>query len=236
MLVSLTESANSPLLLVQGLCKTYGTGPGRVEVLRGIDLTVYSGERIGILGMSGAGKSTLLHLLGALDTPDEGQIFFEGVPITGTPDNELAAFRNQSVGFVFQFHHLLPEFTAVENIMMPLLIGGDTKKAAKEKAEAILTEVGLGHRLTHKPGELSGGEQQRVAIGRALVRNPKVLLADEPTGNLDAETALRVHELLGELNEKRNLTMVIVTHNPELAARMSRCVRLASGRVIVESL
>jgi lipoprotein-releasing system ATP-binding protein len=224
-----------PLLRVEGLYKSYGTGRSRVEVLRGLDLTVNEGERLGVLGVSGAGKSTLLHVLGALDIPDQGTVVFQGRQITGTPDNELATFRNETVGFVFQFHHLLPEFSAVENVMMPLLIGGMSKKEARTKAETLLEEVGLTERMTHKPGELSGGEQQRVAIARALVREPKLLLADEPTGNLDAQTAALVHELLSDLNSRRSLTMVIVTHNPELAKRMTRCVHLAAGRVVEES-
>jgi lipoprotein-releasing system ATP-binding protein len=225
---------STPLLRVEGLFKSYGEGRSRVEVLRGLDLSVDAGERLGVLGVSGAGKSTLLHILGALDLPDRGTIVVEGRDITGTPDAELASFRNSMVGFVFQFHHLLPEFTALENVMMPLLIGGMSKRAARENAEALLVEVGLADRVTHKPGELSGGEQQRVAIARALVRNPKILLADEPTGNLDGQTAEVVHDLLNELNAKRNLTMVIVTHNPELAKRMTRIVRMAEGRVVEE--
>lgn len=223
-----------PLLRAQALFKSYGVGRSRVEVLRGIDLEVAEGERLGVLGVSGAGKSTLLHLLGALDVPDAGTIEFAGKLITGTPDLELAAFRNREIGFVFQFHHLLPEFTAVENVMMPLLIGGATKRTASRQAEALLRELELGDRLEHKPGELSGGEQQRVAIARALVRNPRLLLADEPTGNLDAETAAHVHRLLVELNERRRLTMIVVTHNEELASRMTRCVRLAGGRIVEE--
>ncbi len=221
----------SPLLRVEGLYKTYGEGASRVEVLRGVDLAVAEGERLGILGVSGVGKSTLLHVLGALDVPDTGTIWFGDERLTGTPDRELASFRNRSVGFVFQFHHLLPEFTALENVMMPLLIGGESRKAAALRAGGLLEEVGLGHRVTHKPGELSGGEQQRVAIARALVRAPRLLLADEPTGNLDIETADRVHELLVQLNERRNLTMIIVTHNPALAERMTRCVRMVAGRI-----
>jgi lipoprotein-releasing system ATP-binding protein len=223
------------LLRVEGLHKSYGQDQAKVEVLRGIDLTVEEGERVGILGVSGAGKSTLLHLLGALDVPDEGTIVFDGMPITGTPDGELAAFRNRAIGFVFQFHHLLPEFTALENVMMPLLIGGEARGAAKRVAAELLAEVGLSHRLTHKPGELSGGEQQRVAIARALVRNPRLLLADEPTGNLDLETASQVHDLLENMNHRRNLTMIAVTHNPQFAARMTRCVRLRSGRIVGET-
>ncbi len=226
------SSMTQPILRVEGLTKSYGEGPSRVEVLKGVDLEINAGERLGILGLSGAGKSTLLHLLGALDVPDTGRIWFNGDPITGTPDGELAGFRNRMVGFVFQFHHLLPEFTAAENVMMPMLIGGENKRFAREKAEALLGEVGLSHRLTHKPGELSGGEQQRVAIARALVRDPRLLLADEPTGNLDIETAERVHQLFEQLNAKRELTMVIVTHNPELANRMTRCIKLSSGRVV----
>ena len=223
-----------PLLHVEGLTKSYGRGPSKVEVLRGISLSIEEGERIGILGLSGAGKSTLLHLLGALDVPDTGTIHFDGTEITSMPERDLAAFRNRTIGFIFQFHHLLPEFTAVENVMMPLLIGGSPKVEARDKARKLLAEVGLEHRLTHKPGELSGGEQQRVAIARALVREPRLLLADEPTGNLDAETAARVHELLENLNASRRLTMIVVTHNPDLATHMTRCINLNSGLVVEE--
>jgi lipoprotein-releasing system ATP-binding protein len=222
------------LLRVEGLIKSYGRGASRIEVLRGVDLVLEAGERLGIIGISGVGKSTLLHLLGALDVPDEGSIDFAGRRISGTPDMELAEFRNQSIGFVFQFHHLLPEFTALENVMMPLLIGGVNRREAGERAAQMLAEVGLSNRSTHQPGELSGGEQQRVAIARALIRDPKILLADEPTGNLDIETAARIHDLLIEFNEKRGLTMVIVTHNPELASRMTRCVRMTAGRIVEE--
>ncbi len=185
---------------------------------------------IAIEGVSGAGKSTLLHLLGALDRPTEGKIFFDGQDLFARSNAELAEMRNRHIGFVFQFHHLLPEFTALENTMMPGLIRGLGRKAERE-AERILGELGLGERLQHKPGELSGGEQQRVAVARALLLSPKVILADEPTGNLDSETGEEVHSLLVKINQEQGITIVIVTHNPLLAERMSRRIRLANGKL-----
>jgi lipoprotein-releasing system ATP-binding protein len=221
----------SNLLEVRGLCKTYRTGPNRVDVLTGIDLDMTQGTTLALVGASGAGKSTLLHLLGALDRPSGGTVLFRGEDLFSKSDRDLAAFRNRCIGFVFQFHHLLPEFTALENVMMPALIARVAKEEARSKAEELLTDVGLAHRLTHRPGELSGGEQQRVAIARALALSPELLLADEPTGNLDMKTSEGVHALLAELQQKKGLTLVVVTHNEQLAAAMGRVVRLADGRL-----
>lgn len=221
----------SNLLEVRGLCKTYATGPNRVEVLTGIDLDLEAGTTTALVGASGAGKSTLLHLLGALDRPSSGSVIFRNEELFRKNDRELAAFRNKSIGFVFQFHHLLPEFTALENVMMPALIARIARDKARATAEELLNDVGLGHRMTHRPGELSGGEQQRVAIARALALSPELLLADEPTGNLDMKTSEGVHALLAELQRKKGLTLVVVTHNEHLAAAMGRTVRLVDGRL-----
>lgn len=221
----------SSLLEVRGLCKTYHTGPNRVEVLAGIDLDLEQGTTVALVGASGAGKSTLLHLLGALDRPSDGTILYQGADIFRKSDRELALFRNRSIGFVFQFHHLLPEFTALENVMMPALIARVPKSRARATAEELLADVGLAHRLNHRPGELSGGEQQRVAIARALALSPELLLADEPTGNLDMKTSEGVHALLADLQQQKGLTLVIVTHNERLASAMGRVVRLVDGRL-----
>ncbi|ABQ27399.1 ABC transporter ATP-binding protein [Geotalea uraniireducens] len=221
----------SNLLEVRDLYKSYGTGAAKVEVLRGISLNVTAGETIALVGASGAGKSTLLHVLGTIDTPTSGTVLFNGEEIFRLGGMALAAFRNRSIGFVFQFHHLLPEFSALENAMMPLLIGGMKRGEAEAIAEELLRDVGLSHRLTHKPGELSGGEQQRVAIARSLVRSPKLLLADEPTGNLDMKTSDEVHDLLNEIHRKKGLTLIIVTHNEKLADRMGKTIRLVDGKI-----
>jgi lipoprotein-releasing system ATP-binding protein len=217
------------LLEVRGLCKTYMTGPNRVEVLKGIDFELDAGTTTALVGASGTGKSTLMHLLGALDRPTAGTVCFNGEDIFKKNDGQLAAFRNRSVGFVFQFHHLLPEFTALENVMMPALIARMTKIKARATAEELLADVGLGHRMTHRPGELSGGEQQRVAIARALVMGPQLLLADEPTGNLDMKTSDGVYAMLAELQLRKGLTLIIVTHNERLASAMGKTVRLVDG-------
>jgi len=222
----------SSLLEVRNLTKFYGTGAGKVEVLKGIDLTVAAGDTVALVGPSGAGKSTLLHLMGTIDRPSTGEVLFDGKDIFALADQPLASFRNRSIGFVFQFHHLLPEFTALENVMMPLLIGGERKKLAEEKARALLNDVGLTHRITHRPGELSGGEQQRVAIARALVRSPRLLLADEPTGNLDMKTSEEVHALLYSIQSQTGISLVIVTHNERLAAGMGCTVRIVDGRIV----
>jgi lipoprotein-releasing system ATP-binding protein len=221
----------SSLMEVCGLCKTYEIGKNRVEVLSGIDLKLEVATTTALVGASGAGKSTLLHLLGALDRPSNGTVSFRGDDIFAKNDRELASFRNRSIGFVFQFHHLLSEFTALENVMMPALIARVPKAEARTMAEELLTDVGLLHRMSHRPGELSGGEQQRVAIARALVLSPALLLADEPTGNLDMKTSQGVHAVLNELQQKKGLTLVVVTHNEQLAAAMGRTVRLVDGKL-----
>ncbi|GFO54197.1 lipoprotein-releasing system ATP-binding protein LolD [Geomonas sp. Red276] len=223
----------SNLLEVRDLYKSYGNG-AKVEVLKGIDLDVKGGDTIALVGPSGAGKSTLLHVMGTIDRPTSGKVTFDGQEIFNLSDQPLAAFRNRSIGFVFQFHHLLPEFTALENVMMPMLIGGEKRAAAEPRAKELLGEVGLSHRITHRPGELSGGEQQRVAIARALVRSPRLLLADEPTGNLDMKTSEEVHTLLYSIQQSTGISLVIVTHNEQLAAGMQRIIRLVDGRIVEE--
>jgi lipoprotein-releasing system ATP-binding protein len=221
----------SNILEVHSLCKTYDIGKNRIEVLSGIDLQLEAATTTALVGASGAGKSTLLHLLGALDRPSSGAVIFRGEDVFAQNDRDLANFRNKSIGFVFQFHHLLSEFTALENVMMPALIARVPQVEARRMAEELLTDVGLADRMIHRPGELSGGEQQRVAIARALVRSPALLLADEPTGNLDMKTSDGVHALLTELQLKKGLTLVIVTHNEHLAAAMGRTVRLVDGKL-----
>jgi lipoprotein-releasing system ATP-binding protein len=218
------------LIQVQQLLKSYGNGTKRVEVLKGVDLNFSRGERAAIVGASGVGKTTLLHVLGTLDRPTGGKVFYEGKDIYALNEKELALFRNREIGFVFQFHHLLPEFSALENTMMPCLIQGIPKKESAARAEAILTLVGLKERLSHKPGELSGGEQQRVAVARALVLEPKVLLADEPTGNLDTKTGESVFDLLQQLNQIKGVTLIVVTHNLKLAEKLSRQIQLIDGK------
>jgi lipoprotein-releasing system ATP-binding protein len=218
------------LIQVQQLFKSFGSGTKRVEVLKGVDLTFSQGERAAIVGASGVGKTTLLHVLGTLDRPTAGTVLYEGKDIYTLNEKNLALFRNREIGFVFQFHHLLPEFSALENTMMPCLIQGIQKKEAASRAEAILTLVGLKERLSHKPGELSGGEQQRVAVARALVLEPKVLLADEPTGNLDTKIGESVFDLLQELNRIKGVTLIVVTHNLKLAEKLSRQIQLVDGK------
>ncbi|MDO9350789.1 MAG: ABC transporter ATP-binding protein [Deltaproteobacteria bacterium] len=218
------------LIQIQQLFKSFGNGAKKVEVLRGIDLTFFQGERAAIVGASGVGKTTLLHILGTIDRPTAGKVLHGGRDIFTLNEKDLALFRNREIGFVFQFHHLLPEFNALENTMMPCLIQSISKKEAALRAETILTLVGLKERLSHKPGELSGGEQQRVAVARALVLEPKVLLADEPTGNLDTKTGESVFALLQELNRIKGVTLIIVTHNPNLAAQMPRQILLTNGK------
>jgi len=217
------------LIKTTGLKKTYGDAGKRVEVLKGIDLVLEKGSTVAVVGASGVGKSTFLNILGALDRPTSGDVFYNGEPIFRYDDRKLAAFRNRYVGFVFQFHHLLPEFTALENVMLPLLIGGADFSAASQKAARLLAEVGLEARVNHKPGELSGGEQQRTAIVRALIQEPEVLLADEPTGNLDTKTGAEVFDLILELNRSRKTTMIIVTHNETLASRLGKTIRMVDG-------
>ena len=214
--------------------KTFEHGGTTLEVLRGITFTLEQGEMAAIVGASGVGKSTLLHILGTLDLPTSGSLRYGGLEITRMGSSQLAEFRNRTIGFVFQFHHLLPEFTALENAMMPCLIQRLPRQDAEERAAHILQRVGLSRRLTHKPGELSGGEQQRVALARAMVLEPAVLLADEPTGNLDSHTGKEIHDLLVELNRERGSTMLIVTHNPDLAALMPRTLRMVDGGLVDE--
>jgi lipoprotein-releasing system ATP-binding protein len=220
-----------PLVQARGLEKRYVDGPAVVEVLRGLDLDIRAGERVAIIGESGVGKSTLLHLLGCLDAPSGGRLLLDGVDVFTRPEAEIAALRNRQVGFVFQFHHLLADFTALENVMLPALIGRVPVREARARAVELLERVGLGGRLEHRPGELSGGEQQRVAVARAVMRRPRLLLADEPTGNLDPATGERVHELLLALNEESGSTLVVATHNDRLAAAMERTLRLVAGRI-----
>ncbi|MFZ5789036.1 MAG: ABC transporter ATP-binding protein [Acidobacteriota bacterium] len=219
----------SDAVLAVGLAKGYGEGPRRVEVLRGLDLRVERGEMLAVVGPSGVGKSTLLHLLGLLDRPDAGELEIFGTDIGGLSQSERATWRNRKVGFVFQFHALLPEFTLTENVAMPLLIGGEGRRPALRRAEELLDTVGLEHRREHFPDQLSGGEQQRGAVARALVAGPELLLADEPTGNLDAANAETVFGLLRELHASRSLTSVVVTHNEHLAGRCDRVLRLAGS-------
>ena len=220
------------VLEVRGVEKDYVGGDGtRLRVLDGVSLAVPRGEMVAVVGESGAGKSTLLHVLGALERPSAGEVRLGGESLSGQSDTALAALRNRLVGFVFQFHHLLREFTALENVMMPLRIAGETPRAAQERAAALLDRVGLAARLHHRPGALSGGEQQRAAVARALAAEPAVVLADEPSGNLDQENAERLHELFAGLAREQQLGLVVVTHNPALAARAQRVMRLAGGRL-----
>jgi lipoprotein-releasing system ATP-binding protein len=223
---------SSTLLEITGLCKTYEIGKNRVEVLSGIHLELEAATTTALVGASGAGKSTLLHLLGALDRPTSGTVRFRGDDIFRKNDRELATFRNRSIGFVFQFHHLLSEFTALENVMMPALIARVPRAEARGMAEELLADVGLAERLSHRPGELSGGEQQRVAIARAVANAPRVLFADEPTGNLDPHTADHVFQALMQLVRATGVAMLIATHNMELAGRMDRRVSLVDGKVV----
>jgi len=221
----------SELIRADGIYKSFQIDGGTVEVLKGVNLDIEKGEFIAIVGPSGAGKSTFLHLLGALDRPTAGEIFYENARLSHMDERRLADFRNRSVGFIFQFHHLLPEFTALENVMMPLLVARRNRSEAREIAVSLLGEVGLEPRLAHRPSELSGGEQQRVAIARALGAAPKVILADEPTGNLDTKTGDATFELLHRLNRERGLTFVMVTHNEKLAHRSDRIVTILDGRI-----
>ena len=216
---------------VSGLAKTYPVGGTSLMVLRGLDLTMERGEMVAIVGASGVGKSTLLHILGGLDTLDAGLVRIADTDLSALPDAELVAFRNRHVGFVFQFHHLLPEFTALENAEMPMRIARRPADERRTRASALLQRVGLGERLGHRPGMLSGGEQQRVAIARALIMEPSLLLADEPTGDLDEHTADALHQLLREMTRERGLTSVIATHNPRLSAACDRVLRLEEGRL-----
>jgi lipoprotein-releasing system ATP-binding protein len=219
------------LVIANDVKKSFQHMGRKLEVLRGIDLEIGEGEIVGVVGQSGAGKSTFLHCIGTLDIPTSGSLRIAGEELTKLSSDALANLRNHTIGFVFQFHHLLPEFTALENVVMPGLIQGRKKEAVMPAAAAILEEVGLKDRMQHRPGELSGGEQQRVALARALILEPKLLLADEPTGNLDSKTSEQIHDLFFKINEERRTTIVVVTHNVGLAESMPRVVTLRDGRV-----
>jgi len=219
------------ILLTDNLYKSYFMNKRPIEVLKGIDLEIYEGEIVAVMGPSGVGKSTLLHILGVLDRPTQGTVLIDDTDIFRYDDRRLAQYRNRTIGFVFQFHHLLPEFSALENVMLPGLIGGIPRNTVRDRAIELLTEVGLEERLDHRPNELSGGEQQRVAVARALINSPKLLLADEPSGNLDRQSAESLHQLFWELNKKLNQTLIIVTHNVALARQADRVIELFDGRV-----
>ncbi|MCP4713799.1 MAG: ABC transporter ATP-binding protein [Deltaproteobacteria bacterium] len=226
------HGSNVPLYCIESICKSYVTDKTETRVLQNVSFSIYAGDIIAIIGPSGAGKSTLLHILGTLDKPTAGRISYRGSDVFGVNAQQLAAFRNRKIGFVFQFHHLLPEFTALENTMMPAMIGGADKAAVDAKARDLLQRIGLGKRLHHQQGELSGGEQQRVAIARALIMEPEIVLADEPTGNLDSHTGQEVFELLLELNREIGMTLMVVTHNETFARKLPRCIALQDGKIV----
>ncbi|MFT5481950.1 MAG: lipoprotein-releasing system ATP-binding protein [Halieaceae bacterium] len=226
-----SESTTSSVLVCCDVWKTYRDGDREVEVLAGVNLNVLAAERVAIIGSSGAGKSTLLNILGGLDSPSRGAVELNGVPLTGLSESQRCQLRNTSLGFVYQFHHLLPEFTAVENVAMPILIGGGERREAIRTASLVLEQVGIGARLYHKPGELSGGERQRVAIARALVMKPACILMDEPTGNLDTQSAEQVLGVVEQLSREVETSFVIVTHDPGVAAKMDRVLELRDGQL-----
>jgi lipoprotein-releasing system ATP-binding protein len=230
------QAVAEPLVTIEDLKKSFQHMGRTLEVLKGIDLNIYAGQILAIVGQSGAGKSTLLHCIGTLDLPTSGRIRLGGEELTTMSGARLAAIRNRDIGFVFQFHHLLPEFTALENIMVPGLIQGRPRREMEKRAQALLEEVGLTHRASHRPGELSGGEQQRVAVARALALDPKLVLADEPTGNLDSATSDAIHELFFQINREHGTTIIVVTHNPAFAERMPRVVRMRDGRVEIDDV
>jgi lipoprotein-releasing system ATP-binding protein len=225
---------SDPLLVAEGITKSYRKGSVEIPVLRGVNFSISSGERVAITGASGAGKSTLLHILGTLETPDAGIISFgpKRQDLRNLSEKGLSQFRNRALGFVFQFHYLLPEFTALENVMMPALIAGHAKGTSERQARELLDFVGMSHRLTHRPAEMSGGEQQRVSIARAVILKPKLLLADELTGNLDSENSEKVIELLTRLNEAIGISILLVTHDASLAKRMHRSLAMRDGRFV----
>jgi lipoprotein-releasing system ATP-binding protein len=219
------------MIEIKNLRKTFLLNGNKIEVLKGFDLEISDGQSLAVVGVSGAGKSTLLHILGTLDHPTEGDVLFDGMNVFSWPEKRIADFRNSKIGFVFQFNNLLPEFTALENAMIPALIQRIPRSEAKKKAERTLSELGLGDRMKHQPGQLSGGEQQRVALARALILEPKILLADEPTGNLDTQTGKKIEDILISLNQSKGITLIVVTHNASLAERMSKRIGLSDGRI-----
>ncbi len=226
------DPAAGPLIQARNIVKSFVSNGNRVDVLDGVDLEIQAGDSVAIVGASGVGKSTLLHILGTLERPTAGRLMWHGTDVFTLNDEQLAAFRNRRIGFVFQFHHLLPEFDALENVMMPALIARWARSQAQVRAEELLVQLGLQDRLHHRVGALSGGEQQRVAVARALVMAPDVLMADEPTGNLDPRSARQIHELLARLNREKGLTTLVVTHNLELAALLSYQITIRDGKVI----
>ena len=228
----MSKAVESGLVIqAEALAKTYAEGKMHTPVFDGLELAVHAGETVAIVGASGAGKSTLLHLLGGLDTPTSGEVYVTGQKMSALSDGARGQLRNRALGFIYQFHHLLPEFTALENVMMPVLLGGADVAIATQRAKALLGQVGLGHRIEHKPGELSGGERQRAAVARALVNQPACVLGDEPTGNLDEKTAATVFELMLELNRAQKTSLVLVTHDRRLASRLDRVLELHEGRL-----